>query len=126
MEWFGIELSPLQVNQLTAMLAALSASTLVGVVTAAVGFVLATIVADLADDYYGTRSSTLELPSSGAEALEAVRVEKKSGWALPGGRWRLATDVIEFKGQPGAGSAAAWDGIVEIRLHWEASAREIW
>jgi len=126
LESLGIELTPLQVNQLTAILYAASAGTIVGIATAAVGFVLATIVADFADDYYGTRSVTLRLPSSEAELIHGLLVDGKSGYRLADGSWRFATDVLEFKGQPGANSAAGFDGLVELRLHWEASERQVW
>lgn len=126
LEWLGIELTPLQVQQLTAILFAVSSASIIGIVTAAVGFILATIVADLGDDYYGTKTSKLRLPSSEAEALHGVLIDGKPGSQLPDGGWRFATDVLEFKGAPGASSASAFDGIVEIRLHWEALGREVW
>lgn len=125
LDWLGIELEPQQVTFLTATLAAVTATTILSAAAAAAAFVVGAIVADLGDDYYGTKVSALKLLTSEVEGVQATLTGNRAGTPLENGDWRLATDVIEFKGAPGALQAAGWDGIVELRLHWEATGREL-
>lgn len=94
----------------------------IGAAIAVVAAVTSIIVADMEDDYYGTRGATLRLVSNRTE-----EIHKLPGTVVGTGaerRYVVNPQKIEFKGPPASNQAGAWDGIVEIEFHWEFSEPE--
>jgi hypothetical protein len=96
-----------------------SAVPVVATVIAVATMIVAPIVQDMADDYYGTRAAYLTLESN-----RAAEVHKLPGALVGTGadrRYATKPQTVQFKGPPAANSAAAFDGIVDIEFHWEFS-----
>jgi len=91
-----------------------------GIVLGMIAAAIANIIGDMKDDMYGSGSHTLVLTDNTIETIMAM-----GGEALPDGGWHLPQKTLRFKGAPGETMAAAWDGVVDIDIHWELSAREI-
>ena len=96
-----------------------NAAPVVGTAIAVATMIIAPIVQDMADDYYGTRAAHLTLESNRAE-----EIHKLPGAMVGSGthrRYVTRSQTLQFKGPPAANSAAAFDGVVDIEFHWEFS-----
>jgi hypothetical protein len=95
------------------------AAPVVGTAIAVATMIIAPIVQDMADDYYGTRAAHLTLESN-----RAAEIHKLPGALVgtgAGRRYVTKPQRVQFKGPPAANSASAFDGIVEVEFHWEFS-----
>jgi len=69
------------------------------------------------DDFYGTRSFTIDIGSNRVDAVEqspGVRVSSKEGSG-----WRIGPYTWTFYGAPGALAASSFEGVVEIDFYVE-------
>lgn len=77
------------------------------------------IIQDMDDDYYGTKTVSLLLPSNRVD-----KVQELSGHSEGVGAYRkyvLDSETMRFRGPPPANSASSFDGVVDITFHWEFS-----
>jgi hypothetical protein len=81
------------------------------------------ILADMEDDYYGTTVVSLVIPSNRVEDIHSLpgHVEGEG----TNQKYILNSETLRFYGPPLANAAGAFDGIVDITLHWEFSNVEI-
>ena len=84
-------------------------------------YIVVAILEDMKDDYYGTRVAYLTLESNRLADVHAL-----PGAVVGTGsnrRYVVKPQTIRFKGPPGANSASAFDGVVDVEFHWEFSER---
>lgn len=101
-----------------------SSAAIVGGAVAVVAVpVISAILADMEDDYYGTAIVSLVLPSNRVEDIHSL-----PGHVTGEGenqKYMLDSKTLRFYGPPLENIAGAFDGIIDITLHWEFSKIEV-
>jgi hypothetical protein len=96
---------------------------LIGTFVVLTGVAIWAIWEDSRDDYYGTATGAVTLPSN-----LVSEVHKLPGTLKGSGKYTtyvLKPQTLQFKGPPGATQAASFDGVVEFKYHWEFSDRAL-
>jgi hypothetical protein len=97
------------------------ASGIAGMVIAHAAFVVANIIAGMADDYYGTEVSTFVLPTNTTEYVHSL-----PGQVTTDGGFELETpDGFSMSGHTQWPDAAPTDGLIDITFHWELAGKAI-
>jgi hypothetical protein len=108
--------------EIAAGLAGAVASAIAAVVVYVIGEIIAAIIADMQDDFYGAKAFVMMLASNRLGQVTALAGGKQlSGQVQPDGSLVMAQTKGRFYGAPGANSASAFDGIVELGWHWRLS-----
>ncbi len=96
-------------------------------------FIISAIEGGLPDDYYGTEVITFVMPTNRADVVqnsvafwvshtgESPEVEGThalTGQLLNDGQFRVKPKVVRFYGQPSYPEAGAFDGKVDVTMHW--------
>jgi hypothetical protein len=116
------EVSAVALEAAATALAGACSATLIGAVVAVVVFVIAAIIEGLGDDYYGTDTATVVLPTSLYEYFGAV-----AGSYAPGDQFNTVSDTIALGGPPAFMSATtAPDGVAAVRFHFRFSDKKVW
>ncbi|GBF26136.1 hypothetical protein MnTg02_01173 [bacterium MnTg02] len=102
-----------------------SAIPVVGTAVAIAAIAIGAIIVDMDDDYYGMNAAILTLPSNRVD-----EIRKLPGKVVGKGkneRYVLKQDTLEFWGPPPAigGSANGIDGVVQVKIRWTFSQREL-
>lgn len=100
------------------------ASSIAAIVVVVLAEVISAIVADMEDDYYGTKAFVMTLLSNRTDGVRALAGAKELSGQYSGGMYHLAPTTGWFYGAPGKSSASAFDGIVELTWHWRLSQDE--
>ena len=97
------------------------ASGIAAVVVYVAAEIISAIIADMEDDYYGTKPFVVLLASNRTDNVTAFAGPYQlSGQLQSDGSYILAQKG-RFYGAPGKGSASAFDGVVELAWHWRLS-----
>ena len=92
-------------------------------IVAYIALIVTTVAAEIAigaeDDYYGTEAVVLGLLTNVTDYIQSF-----PGTLKPDGSCRHQEQTIRFKGYPTFPTAAAWDGVVDIIVHWEFSQKQ--
>ncbi|GGP76607.1 hypothetical protein [Saccharothrix coeruleofusca] len=89
-----------------------TAAFVVAWVAAAAAIVISGIIGGMADDYYGTATGVLVLPTNTAQYVHSLPGQHDSG------AYRLDRRVIEMRGMTQWPYAAAWDGAIRVGVRW--------
>lgn len=109
------------VAQLVASLISSTVATVVGLVVAAIGFVVSVVVASNPDDYYGTEVFALVLPTNFVDYVSSL-----DGHYTDYGEFRLNDQKLDFVASSTWPTAAAYDGEVELTIHWVFLDKTTW
>jgi len=108
-----------QTVQVASMIASETSAAIGGTIAAAAAMVIAAVVAGMDDDYYGTQAAVLVLPTNLTDYVKGL-----AGQPRADGGFRLEGEKMRFYGYTSYPSAAAFDGICEVRIHWELRGQE--
>lgn len=88
---------------------------IVGMIIDVIAEIVKRIIEGTVDDYYGTASIILVLPTNMVEYIKNL-----PGRAVSGGRYILKQQKSkQMLGPPCPGDAVNWDGSVQLSIHWE-------
>jgi hypothetical protein len=99
-----------------------AAAPIVGTGIAVAAIVVVAILEDMKDDYYGTGAAHLTLESNRVGDIHHLPGALVGAGANR--KYVLEPQRLRFKGPPASNAASAFDGVVDIELHWEFSGRE--
>ena len=107
------------IAQFASMIAGETSAAIGGMVAAAAAMVIAAVVAGMDDDYYGTEVAVLVLPTNLTDYVKGL-----AGQPSADGGFKLKGEEMRFYGYTSYPSAAAFDGICEVNIHWELTGQE--
>ena len=108
---------------LSALIAGSIKTAIIGMVLALLAYVVAMVVLALEDDYFGTQSLVLPLPTNTMEYVETIPGNSVAKTVVdnqnaPYGSYVTDSERLRIYGNAGYPSAGGFDGIVDITLHW--------